>query len=639
MSNTRCGLATYKTQFCFDTVKHDVFGYIVPSWVESPVDHVPRRHQALLHRLFAGEVPTTAGGVSTTGTLLVCPIATRVKGLDLMRDLSFDGLSLAFLKNLEKISFVSSVSRGPAGVGRVVDSNSDDESSSLSSSAAGSDGTSSRSREYRVERSLVFEHGGPDQPGLGWAAMGILNNIRVVSHRLSQVTIIEWETSGGTTGATSETRRLYRLHSYVVHKYMSSAVDGTATASASSTATGRPATTTISLAFPVDEASAPLRSSDGELVFAYLPVTAAGFGFAINADFELVASRQDVSDSHSGNHVLLGRVPALFVHSVLVDPALGEDAFPTYLPDVDAVRNDRSGGGRKWLNLALALHRETGAWMMIETEDGEKVKRRHVVLRPRGLSERLVPNSLLKAISEGDLNFAHPQAVRDMALENCIDFCPASVMLDCIRVVLGLEEDGMHWNTDGEGASTSESELLRHVLEGGAAGAADARVSRKKDRKSKKKRDDAAAAVPVPSISKELLLDIWQYLSTEISARVIVGRDDGQQGEEAQRELRLIVDALIGGVASSSPAPFRIFPVRGSTTLRRHSEHGVPLSLGLSPCLAARGTSVLRLAQQVVPRVDIDRLASVKNICETLRILHIHVHLHLHGGFILGGMG
>ncbi len=27
-------------------------------------------------------------------------------------------------------------------------------------------------------------------------------------------------------------------------------------------------------------------------VFAYLPVTAAGFGFAMHADFELVASRQ-----------------------------------------------------------------------------------------------------------------------------------------------------------------------------------------------------------------------------------------------------------------------------------------------------------------------------------------------------------
>jgi hypothetical protein len=59
------------------------------------------------------------------------------------------------------------------------------------------------------------------------------------------------------------------------------------------------------------------------------PVTAVGFAFAINADFELVASRQEVSDSVDGNHVLLGRIPPLFVHAVLSDPVLGEDAFLT----------------------------------------------------------------------------------------------------------------------------------------------------------------------------------------------------------------------------------------------------------------------------------------------------------------------
>ena len=50
---------------------------------------------------------------------------------------------------------------------------------------------------------------------------------------------------------------------------------------------------------------------------------------------------------------------------MLTDPALGEDAFPVFLPDVEAVRADRSGGGRKWRTLASALHRETGAWMLV----------------------------------------------------------------------------------------------------------------------------------------------------------------------------------------------------------------------------------------------------------------------------------
>ena len=104
-------------------------------------------------------------------------------------------------------------------------------------------------------------------------------------------------------------------------------------------------------------------------------MTAAGFGFAINADFELVASRQDVSDNHTANHVLLGRIPRLFVHAVLTAPALGEDAFATYLPDLEALRKDRSGGARKWYTLASAIHRETGAFMMIPTE----VEERHLI--------------------------------------------------------------------------------------------------------------------------------------------------------------------------------------------------------------------------------------------------------------------
>ena len=87
----------------------------MPSWVEDPVEaHVPSRHHALLRRLFPEGGEGGGGGrpsraVAATGTLLVCPMAPRVRGLDLMKDLRFDGLSLAFLKNLEKISFVSSV--------------------------------------------------------------------------------------------------------------------------------------------------------------------------------------------------------------------------------------------------------------------------------------------------------------------------------------------------------------------------------------------------------------------------------------------------------------------------------------------------------------------------------------------------
>ena len=52
------------------------------------------------------------------GTLLVCAFASRVRGTDLLRDFEFDGLSLAFLKNLEKISFVSHAAADGGGAPR-----------------------------------------------------------------------------------------------------------------------------------------------------------------------------------------------------------------------------------------------------------------------------------------------------------------------------------------------------------------------------------------------------------------------------------------------------------------------------------------------------------------------------------------
>ena len=581
-------------QFCFDTLKHEVFGYIVPSWVDAPLEHVPAKHRQHLGRVW-GE----SGGPSATGTLLVCPMASRVRGLDLMRDLNFDGLSLAFLKNLEKISFVSSVSRASSrehGAGL-----------SVASSAADS---SSREHVYRVERTEE------ELGGLQNVAEGVLKGINVVCHKLFSCAIIQREDG-------VETRRHYRLHSYTLHKYKSDATSGGVAAT--------PATTVISLAFPVDDALAPLRSAEGELIFAYLPVCAAGFGFAINADFELVASRQDVSDSNSGNHVLLGRIPPLFVHAVLTDPALGEEAFPTYLPDVEGIRKDRSGGGRKWHTLASALHRQTGAWMMIVTEYGERVKRKQVVLRPKHLSQALVPNSLLKEVSStlecGELHFAHPDAVVDMALENCIDYCPVGIILLCIRRLLEPTDEWPLAVWDEGAAYTGKRPSKKQKKRAGKASHWDEEFNG----------DGAGSAgqistgePPLPAISESLLLDVWHYLAAECNACV-------KQGAAGQPALRLIVDTVIAGGMDSSihtcdhlnvqtglpKRPLRIFPVRGSSRLRLHSEHGVPLCNGLSPSLAAQGSFVLRLAQRVVPRLDLVRLQNVEGIMETMRLLRI----------------
>ena len=42
-------------QFCFNTAARGIFGYIVPSWVDAPTEHVPPRHHARLRRLCAAE--------------------------------------------------------------------------------------------------------------------------------------------------------------------------------------------------------------------------------------------------------------------------------------------------------------------------------------------------------------------------------------------------------------------------------------------------------------------------------------------------------------------------------------------------------------------------------------------------------
>jgi hypothetical protein len=387
------------------------------------------------------------------------------------------------------------------------------------------------------------------------------------------------------------------------------------------------------LAFPVDNALAPLRSADGELVFAYLPVCSGGFGFAINADFELVASRQDVSDSHSGNHVLLGRIPALFVHAILTDPALGDDAFPTYLPDVEGIRKDRSGGGRKWHTLASALHRQTGAWMMIVTEDKERVKRKQVVLRPKHLSQVFVPNSLLKEVTRnldsGELHFAHPEAVVGMALENCIDYCPVSVILQCIRTVLEPLDDWplAVWDEGGAQPVTSKyPPKKKQKKRASNASFWPGYVSGNGSDYTGQNSTEDPPAEATPAISEGLLLDVWQYLAAECKARL-------KQGAAGQSALRLIVETVIGGGLDSSTLsygglkntvqPFRIFPVRGSSRLRLHSEYGVPLSMGLSASLAAQGSFVRRLAERVVPRLDIARLQGVEGIAETMRLLRV----------------
>ena len=196
----------------------------------------------------------TKASVSPTGTLLVCPVAPRVRGLDLMKELSFDGLSLAFLKNLEKITFVSSASTSGSGSG-TGSSGISRTSSAVASSSSSPSGC--QRQEYRIEKSLLFEHSEEQHDSFGNTA--VLKGVKVVRHRLYDCDIVERLESRSEVdlnktdaGSITETRRRYRLHSYTIQKYKTSSSSSTSSsASASLSAPKAPPTTTISLAFPV----------------------------------------------------------------------------------------------------------------------------------------------------------------------------------------------------------------------------------------------------------------------------------------------------------------------------------------------------------------------------------------------------
>ena len=115
-------------------------------------------------------------------------------------------------------------------------------------------------------------------------------------------------------------------------------------------------------------------------------------------------------------------------------------------------------------------------------------------------------------------------------------------------------------------------------------------------------------------VAEETLLEVWRYLAAEYVACA-------RQGEQGEASLRLLVEALIG--VDPPPSPLRIFPVRGSSGLRLHSEHGVPLSHGLSPLLAEQGPSVVRLAERIVPQLDVERLEGVEGLEELLGFLRV----------------
>jgi hypothetical protein len=282
---------------------------------------------------------------------------------------------------------------------------------------------------------------------------------------------------------------------------------------------------------------------------------------------------------------------------------------------MDNVRKDRSGGGRKWHTLASALHRETEAYVMIPTETSpEKVKRRHAVLRPRHLPTSLVSNSLLKEVSGGDKSFAHQDAVEAMDLEKCVDACPVSLVLDCIRVKLTPSKPEQSESAADDRELWPEDEDEENDSSFG---------SKKKGKRPKKKKGSPKRVNKKtsgsPSLSNEMLLGVWTYLAGEYAS---CQKRGGQEGKES---LRFLLEALIGSTSTPSSAPpFRVFPVRGcSSSLRLLCEHGAPLCHGIAPSLKGQGASVIRLVGNVVPFLNMDRLQGVDGFADLIKFIGV----------------
>ena len=176
--------------FTFDTVCRGVFGYIVPSWVDRPEASIPARHHSLLRRLLPeGSSAAACQTASPSGTLLVCPLAARACGEDLMRDVHFDGLSLAFLKNLQKITFSSTTTSASA---HSADAVAPPTATPSTAAPPALRAPAATTREHRIESTVVFDND-TQQPGDGDVGQpvaggsGLLKDLRVVRHELRQV--------------------------------------------------------------------------------------------------------------------------------------------------------------------------------------------------------------------------------------------------------------------------------------------------------------------------------------------------------------------------------------------------------------------------------------------------------------------
>ena len=165
---------------------------------------------------------------------------------------------------------------------------------------------------------------------------------------------------------------------------------------------GHPTGDTLQVAFPVphptaeggaaeDEAGAhtsALAPAPTAFVFAYLPVTSSGLPFAIQADFDLVASRQELDHDSAWNHHVRGHVADAVAHILQTDPLL-QHRLLHYLPSPKANVN------AFWLPAAAAVTRKLQQTACIFAVDGNRYPVSEVVLSPAELALEPYPYDVL----------------------------------------------------------------------------------------------------------------------------------------------------------------------------------------------------------------------------------------------------
>jgi hypothetical protein len=287
-------------QVRLDAASRGPHGVLCPEWVPSP-DATTAKGEAIIP-------PNLRNRIKDNATFVYAPLRDSAKELLRAVDMErFDGLSLAFLRHLQKLELmlVSSTGEGAAET-KVI-----------------------KTLTYSAAVTQVKVEGG------GAAAKTLQDAVHLQAHKALDCTL-RLNTSVKVRETTQEEApdRFYRIHKFTVGLDES-------------------ATTEMALAFPLDADRKPLlkekdKDANTEHVFSYVPVPNAGkLPFAFHADFDLTSDMQGLMPTSSWNQWVLACAARLFVISFLTDSKLRK------------CRVSSAQEARTWVTECLPIRQET----------------------------------------------------------------------------------------------------------------------------------------------------------------------------------------------------------------------------------------------------------------------------------------